>query len=74
MFKENGVCPADLIIQLSPCIKPPAYEVDFVKMITDDCLSCGVSEKSLLLILVALQKMQIFSTPIEEKEVKQGGC
>ena len=47
MFKENGVCPADLIIQLSPCIKPPAYEVDFVKMITDDCLSCGVSENSL---------------------------
>ena len=74
MFKENGVCPADLIIQLDPCIKPPAYEVDFVKMITDDCLSCGVSENSLLLILVALQKMQIFSTPIEEKEVKLGGC
>ena len=48
-FKENGVCPADLIIQLSPCIKPPAYEVDFVKMITDDCLSCGVSEKSLFI-------------------------
>ncbi|HEX8898643.1 MAG TPA: laccase domain-containing protein, partial [Chthoniobacterales bacterium] len=34
--------PADLVIQLSPCIRPPHYEVDFAKEIVRQCRELGV--------------------------------
>ncbi len=34
--------PADLIVQLSPCIRPPAYEIDFAARIRSDCAAAGV--------------------------------
>ncbi len=37
-----GSQPADLIAQLSPCIRPPAYEVDFAARIAEQCRACGV--------------------------------
>lgn len=33
----------DIRVVLSPCIRPPAYEVDFAKLIVADCLKAGVS-------------------------------
>jgi copper oxidase (laccase) domain-containing protein len=36
--------PATLIVQLSPCIRPPHYEVDFASAIISQCRSCGVRQ------------------------------
>lgn len=37
-----GCQPRDLIVQLSPCIRPPFYEVDFAAAIAAQCRACGV--------------------------------
>lgn len=34
--------PEDLIVQIAPCIRPPAYEVDFASDIVSDCVAAGV--------------------------------
>jgi copper oxidase (laccase) domain-containing protein len=34
--------PADLIVQLSPCIRPPHYEIDFAAEIVRQCRDAGV--------------------------------
>ena len=34
----------DLIVQLSPCIRPPHYEIDFAAQITRQCRDAGVDE------------------------------
>ena len=36
--------PANMIVQLSPCIRPPHYEVDFAAEITPQCRVLGVQE------------------------------
>jgi len=40
-FRSN---PAELIVQLSPCIRPPHYEVDFAAEIVRQCRALGVRE------------------------------
>jgi copper oxidase (laccase) domain-containing protein len=42
MIKRFGSNPANLIVQLSPCIRPPHYEVDFAAEIIWQCRSRGV--------------------------------
>lgn len=42
MGRQFGSQPADLIAQLSPCIRPPDYEVDFAAAIAAQCRACGV--------------------------------
>ena len=42
MQKEFGSDPGDLIVQLAPCIRPPAYEIDFAKQIVADAIESGV--------------------------------
>jgi polyphenol oxidase len=37
-----GSDPADLIVQIAPCIRPPAYEVDFAATIKRDSVNAGV--------------------------------
>jgi polyphenol oxidase len=32
----------DVRVQLSPCIRPPAYEIDFAAQIRHDCMEAGV--------------------------------
>jgi hypothetical protein len=44
MKQHYGTAPADLHVQLSPCIRPPAYEVDFAAMIRQQALDAGVPE------------------------------
>ena len=44
MGREFGAKPADMIVQLSPCIRPPAYEVDFAATIRSDAAQAGVPE------------------------------
>ena len=42
MQRQFGSSPADLIVYLSPCIRPPHYEVDFGAQIRDQCRLAGV--------------------------------
>ncbi len=44
-MRENfGSNPADLIVQLSPCIRPPHYEIDFAANIVEQCRAAGVKQ------------------------------
>ena len=36
----------DMIVQLSPCIRPPHYEIDFAAQIIEQCRSRGVTRMS----------------------------
>lgn len=45
MAERFGSDPKDLVIQLAPCIRPPAYEIDFAAQIVADCIAAGVPEK-----------------------------
>ncbi|MEC9035325.1 MAG: polyphenol oxidase family protein [Verrucomicrobiota bacterium] len=47
LMQAKGIEPEDLIVQLSPCIRPPAYEVDFAAFIRKDCLEFGVRADSI---------------------------
>lgn len=42
MQETFGTRPEDLIVQLSPCIRPPAYEVDFAADIRAQARAAGV--------------------------------
>ena len=44
MTQEFGSAPDDLIAQLSPCIRPPHYEVDFAAEIVAQLEQSGVSQ------------------------------
>jgi purine-nucleoside/S-methyl-5'-thioadenosine phosphorylase / adenosine deaminase len=39
-----GSDPANMIVQLSPCVRPPHYEVDFAAEIIRQCRALGVKE------------------------------
>jgi copper oxidase (laccase) domain-containing protein len=42
MKQHFGSDPADIHVQLSPCIRPPAYEIDFAAQIRQQALDSGV--------------------------------
>lgn len=42
MRERYGSRPADLLVALGPCIRPPAYEVDFAAGIRGQALAAGV--------------------------------
>jgi copper oxidase (laccase) domain-containing protein len=44
MIDRFGSDPANIVAQLSPCIRPPHYEIDFAAEIVRQCRSKGVSE------------------------------
>jgi copper oxidase (laccase) domain-containing protein len=44
MHSEFGCNPADIVVQLSPCIRPPNYEVDFAALITEQARKAGVTQ------------------------------
>jgi len=41
---EFGITPGDLMAQLSPCIRPPHYEIDFAAEIVRQCQDAGIKE------------------------------
>jgi copper oxidase (laccase) domain-containing protein len=43
MAQHFGSRASDLIVQLSPCIRPPHYETDFAGQIVRQCLDLGVT-------------------------------
>jgi purine-nucleoside/S-methyl-5'-thioadenosine phosphorylase / adenosine deaminase len=44
MIKRFGCDPVNMIAQLSPCIRPPHYEVDFAAEIIRQCYALGIQE------------------------------
>jgi len=44
MREQFGSDPANLIVQLSPCIRPPHYEIDFAANISVQCRNAGVKQ------------------------------
>src|SRR5690606_6124672 len=42
MKANYGSDPSDLTVQIAPCIRPPAYEIDFAARIVDSCIASGV--------------------------------
>jgi len=44
MTERFGSDPTDLIVQLSPCIRPPHYEIDFAAEIIRQCHALGVRQ------------------------------
>src|SRR5436190_12683879 len=44
MIDRFGSDPANMIVQLSPCIRPPHYEVDFAAEIVRQCRALGMKE------------------------------
>ena len=44
MIDRFGSEPANMIVQLSPCIRPPHYEIDFAAEIVRQCRALGVRE------------------------------
>jgi len=44
-LRENfGSDPADLVIEVSPCIRPPHYEIDFAAAIAEQARAAGVAQ------------------------------
>lgn len=44
MKNRYGSTPADIVVQLSPCIRPPHYEIDFAATIRDQARATGVRQ------------------------------
>lgn len=44
MKEKFGSNPAKLIVQLSPCIRPPHYEIDFAADIVEQCREMGITQ------------------------------
>jgi polyphenol oxidase len=44
MRQYFGSAPADLIVELGPCIRPPHYEIDFAAKIIEQCRAAGVEK------------------------------
>jgi len=44
MRNNFGSNPSDLVVQLSPCIRPPHYEIDFAAHIREQCRAAGVNQ------------------------------
>jgi YfiH family protein len=44
MIERFGSKPANMIVQLSPCIRPPHYEVDFAAEIIGQCRALGIHQ------------------------------
>jgi copper oxidase (laccase) domain-containing protein len=44
MATQFGSKISNLIVQLSPCIRPPHYEVDFAAQVIEQCKSRGVTQ------------------------------
>jgi len=42
MHEHFGALPENIRVQLAPCIRPPAYEVDFAAQIRKSCLRAGI--------------------------------
>lgn len=47
MTRHFGSDPSNVVVQLSPCIRPPAYEIDFAADIRQQALEAGIRPENL---------------------------
>lgn len=47
LLERFGSDPGEIIVQLSPCIRPPAYEVDIAAVIRDQAIEAGIRPQNL---------------------------
>ncbi len=47
LAERFGARVQDIIVQLSPCIRPPDYEVDFAAQVRAQCLAAGIAPQHL---------------------------
>jgi polyphenol oxidase len=66
LTKHFGSNPADLIVQLSPCIRPPHYEVDFAAEIVRQCRAAGVENVHDCNICTACDLQHYYSYRVEK--------
>jgi copper oxidase (laccase) domain-containing protein len=45
MQEEFGSSPSDMVVALSPCVRPPMYEVDIARQIREQAIEAGVPEQ-----------------------------
>lgn len=48
MKVELGARPENMVVQLSPCIRPPVFEIDFAALIKQQALDAGVPAASVV--------------------------
>jgi len=66
-LQENfQVLPSDLVLQISPCIRPPHYEVDFATAIAHQALAAGVTEITDCGICTACHSARYYSYRMEK--------
>jgi purine-nucleoside/S-methyl-5'-thioadenosine phosphorylase / adenosine deaminase len=66
LTKHFGSNPADLIVQLSPCIRPPHYEIDFAAEIIRQCHDVGVENVNDCNICTACDLQLYYSYRVEK--------
>jgi copper oxidase (laccase) domain-containing protein len=66
MQEQFGSKPADLVVQLSPCIRPPHYETDFAAKIVAQCGDAGVRQVHGSGVCTACQLDQYYSYRAEK--------
>jgi hypothetical protein len=66
LTKHFGSNPADLIVQLSPCIRPPHYEIDFAADIVRQCREAGVKNVNDCGVCTACDLQKYYSYRLEK--------
>ena len=66
MIDRFGSDPANISVQLSPCIRPPHYEIDFAAEIVRQCRAVGVKEIHDLRICTACDLNRYYSYRAEK--------
>ena len=74
MRRELGSRPADIVAQLSPCIRPPWYEVDFAARIVEQCLAAGITRVTDSKICTASNPEQYYSYRREKRPHGPDAC
>lgn len=66
MARELGCVPERMIAQLSPCIRPPHYEVDFAAQIVAQCRAAGVRRVYDCAVCTACHPERYYSYRLEQ--------
>ena len=64
----TGASPRDLVVQISPCIRPPHYEIDFAADIRAQAAAAGVEEVHDCMQCTACDLKTYYSYRLEERQ------
>ena len=68
IIERFGSDPANMIMQLSPCIRPPHYEIDFAAEIVRQCRALGVREINDSRVCTACDLARYYSYRAEKRK------